>query len=263
MTVVSSEHSAPGLTDAHRERIRLEEVFREEVRRSLDQSKRKTGASRAVAFLNTPLGLWFLSTIAIGVFVWTYGAITEYRRERAQRSERIAQLTSEIAYRMEHILAGIEQLGIAVTTAQRELNLTNIRDSRSFHDELDAASKDGFAYTAVKSARDDLLRTIRQQPAADFPPLHPELARYNLAGLLRDLHNELQKDDRIESARRVRTFRNHVMYYQVNQDPTLLFLPRDAFRLSMSVTRSVKDEILYPCIRSEPTCHELFTRMGK
>jgi hypothetical protein len=46
-------------------RLREEEIFRQEVRKELEQVS-QVRRSRVLTFLNTSLGLWLLSTIVVG-----------------------------------------------------------------------------------------------------------------------------------------------------------------------------------------------------
>ena len=70
------------ISDQDQERIRQEEIFRQEIRREIAESTpNKTLGEKIWAFLNSPLGLWFLSTIAIGVLTWSF---SEWQARRAQ-----------------------------------------------------------------------------------------------------------------------------------------------------------------------------------
>jgi hypothetical protein len=55
------------LGEDQQHRIRLEEVFRSEVRTQVEaHTRQRSHRARVVAFLNTGFGLWLLSTLAVG-----------------------------------------------------------------------------------------------------------------------------------------------------------------------------------------------------
>jgi hypothetical protein len=62
------------LSEEDRQRIQQEEIFRQEIRRDLERA-RATSQSlghRITRFLNTGLGLWFLTTVAVGLVSFSY-----------------------------------------------------------------------------------------------------------------------------------------------------------------------------------------------
>jgi hypothetical protein len=100
---------------ADREReIRLEEIYREEVRKGL-ATKPLRRRSRILLFLNTSLGLWLLSTLLVSVIGTLYTqarergaanrAIAAENRLREQdRSDEIGRLDLEIGFRISNLL---------------------------------------------------------------------------------------------------------------------------------------------------------------
>jgi hypothetical protein len=89
------------LSDADRERVRLEEVFREEVRKSLE--KPKTAKKKVYDFFNSSLGIFILSSILLaslsaGVTKWL-----EINQREAQAAETIRRLDIEIAHRLQQL----------------------------------------------------------------------------------------------------------------------------------------------------------------
>lgn len=86
------------LTDEHRDQIKLEEIYRDEVRKSLVSKKTRKG--QIVAFLNTPFALWILSSILLTVITATWSAWSNQRDKDRAKNERISKMKAEIAYRL-------------------------------------------------------------------------------------------------------------------------------------------------------------------
>jgi hypothetical protein len=84
------------LSSEEKNRIRAEEVFRQEVRREL--STKKDG--KLLTFLNSALGIWLLSTIVVGLLSWSYTVWRDSRASASQTAETIRRLDAEIASRI-------------------------------------------------------------------------------------------------------------------------------------------------------------------
>lgn len=82
------------LSNEERAKIRAEELFRHEVRDSLE-----TKGSRWWVFLNSAFGLWLLGSASVGVLTWSFGAIRERQREQAESRVLTRRLRTEIAAR--------------------------------------------------------------------------------------------------------------------------------------------------------------------
>jgi len=93
------------LTEGEKDRIKLEESYRAEVRNQLQQaSSKSSGWGRAFAFFNNAVVLWLLSAIFI-----TYGAkrYEDYKADvtdQKKTNEAIERLNLEISYRYCRIL---------------------------------------------------------------------------------------------------------------------------------------------------------------
>jgi hypothetical protein len=88
------------LTEEEKKRITMEEIFREEVRKDLASKKQKSFFRKLWVFLNTAFGLWFLSTIVIGLATFSYTALTQYDSDRLKQKESIKMLDIEITTRL-------------------------------------------------------------------------------------------------------------------------------------------------------------------
>jgi hypothetical protein len=75
----------PSLTEAEKDRIRREEEFRREVRREFEgPTPSSTALYKSWSFLNSGVGIWMLSTVAVSVFTFSF---TQWQREQARRAE--------------------------------------------------------------------------------------------------------------------------------------------------------------------------------
>jgi hypothetical protein len=74
------------LSDDDKNRIRQEEFYRQEVQQALEREKSqpKSGWGKFVAFLNTGVGLWLLSSVALGFITWSYTKWDTNRIKRAR-----------------------------------------------------------------------------------------------------------------------------------------------------------------------------------
>nr|WKN38232.1 hypothetical protein K4G66_05900 [Tunicatimonas sp. TK19036] len=96
------------LTDDEKARIKAEEVYREEIKKSL--ADKKQDSNPFWVFLNSGLGLWFLSTIVIGLFTYLFNEYKEDKRTNAEQESKIKQLDLEIESRISQFWVHIEPL---------------------------------------------------------------------------------------------------------------------------------------------------------
>lgn len=155
------------LNENERERIRLEETYRAEVRNKLAEEAPKPKKSPILAFLNSSLGLWLLSA----VFITGAGALfTQYehaRAEDAKRRETIERLDLEISYRYSRVLGDLFRL----TT--RDVNDPVLAPGRTAEDVRQVMS------------------SLNQQPAGGSGALYAEFANLSLPALLAELRRHL------------------------------------------------------------------------
>jgi hypothetical protein len=79
------------LSDEEKSRIREEEIYRAEVRKQLKASSASTSGQRLLKAANTPLALWFLSSILLPVsrlFIRYTNETRRRSRRRPRSSER-------------------------------------------------------------------------------------------------------------------------------------------------------------------------------
>lgn len=86
------------LTDADRERLRQEEIFRAEVRSSLNRPL--SLGHRSWYLLNSAFGLWVLSSVVLAFVTWSYSHWRASSTEESNRRALIRRIDSEIAGRL-------------------------------------------------------------------------------------------------------------------------------------------------------------------
>ena len=153
------------LTEDEKVRIRLEEVFRDEIREELKTAKTKTWRNRALGFLNSALGIWLLSSVALGLVTWTYARWTETVTKARENREAVEKLDIEIAARIQRLQSFLVDGRSNVTYFVALVSLDN------------------------PSAIDKL-----------SPVVFPEFARRGLRSLLWELHTRVPKTERAEVA---------------------------------------------------------------
>lgn len=159
------------LPDAERERIRLEESYRLEVRNQLNTDAPKRKGPGAWAVLNSSFGLWVLSA----VFITGAGALFTQRQEAhasaAKRQETIERLDLEISYRISRVLGDLFSLAPATTTDSAQ------------------AGAEGDADVRI------VLESLQRRPPKNSNFLYREFAEFELPALMAELRRHLPDDD--------------------------------------------------------------------
>jgi hypothetical protein len=88
------------LTDNEKLKIRLEEEFRIEVKKQITDKKQNKGL---VAFLNTNLGLFLLSSCTLSLITWGYTNYSTQLQEKNRKNNEINKLDIEITNRLEQL----------------------------------------------------------------------------------------------------------------------------------------------------------------
>lgn len=103
----------PELSNDQVQRIWMEERFRSEVRQTLEDEKSKdedcTTAARVSTFLNSPLGLWFLTSIVLGLLSWGYTSWTASRTNSTDQDTHVRRLATELQSRVEYAQGILKQ----------------------------------------------------------------------------------------------------------------------------------------------------------
>jgi hypothetical protein len=85
------------LGEQERLRIRVEEIYREEVRKEI--TKPKTLSGRLLAFLNSPFGIYVLSSVLVAGVTYVYSQHKETLEKERSKQEELTKLADEIAFR--------------------------------------------------------------------------------------------------------------------------------------------------------------------
>lgn len=85
------------LSEEEKIKIKEEEIFRTEVKKSLENPPKKNAA---FTFVNSAFGIWFLSTIVIGLFTFFFNEYNINQKESKERDTKIKQLDLEIESRI-------------------------------------------------------------------------------------------------------------------------------------------------------------------
>ncbi len=86
------------LTEVEKEKIRAEEIFREEARNALTQPK--TSRQKILSFLNSNFGLFLLSAVLLSGLSGAYTWHTTRQSEAERTRELVTRLDIEISYRL-------------------------------------------------------------------------------------------------------------------------------------------------------------------
>jgi hypothetical protein len=156
------------LTDTEKEKIELEETYRNEIRNQFQQRpERSSQWGRVLAFFNNAVILWLLSAVFI-----TYGA-KKYENYKAsladekKTNEAIEKLNLEISYRYCRIL----------------VQLYLLTDRNTDHEKL----ADGLSGDDVRK----VVMLLKQTDATGGIYVYPEYANWGLTGLMAEQRRNL------------------------------------------------------------------------
>jgi hypothetical protein len=109
--------SGRGLNEERRAEIRAEEIYRAEVRAQLDNTK-KTKGKRLVEFLNSPLGIYLLSSILLSGITYLYTQHKTSEERKNARNTELSRLRDEIAFRERQVDEAFANVASTVPSAQ-------------------------------------------------------------------------------------------------------------------------------------------------
>src|SRR5579883_2392325 len=96
------------LNDTEKERIRLEEFYRNEIRESISASK----GSPLWTFLNSTFGVWLLSALFVSGIGAAYTKYQEKSADRRRTQEATERLDLELGYRFSQIQVHLSQASL-------------------------------------------------------------------------------------------------------------------------------------------------------
>ena len=177
------------LTEIEKQRIKLEETYRTEVRAAMTDGKLP---SRIWRFLNSQFGFWLISAGLASFLAWSVGRWEHQRREISEHRRAIKQLDFEIPCRISQIQHRLDHVNALNEPSARE--------------------------TQVK----EIIQSMRVPPGTNDSALYPEYARLNLASLVAELfrHEQALGGGNLKDLERVLS---HLMgletFFQVQKAP--------------------------------------------
>lgn len=104
------------LTHEQKAQIRAEEIFRSEIAREIaSKAPPKPWTSKVGELINSSFGIWFLSTVVVGLTVWAYTGWKEDQDEKVFQAQQANAAVREASFRL-------RQVGVAITNAQEAEN---------------------------------------------------------------------------------------------------------------------------------------------
>jgi len=98
---IKGANQTPMLSEEEKERIRAEEIFRDEVRREIEAGRpTPSSAQQLWSLLNSSFALWFLSSIVLGSLTAAIATYQKSHSAHVQRAELRRRLNTEISSRM-------------------------------------------------------------------------------------------------------------------------------------------------------------------
>jgi hypothetical protein len=94
---VELDERAYGLSDSQKQLIRLEETYRAELRKALEEQK--STEPRWAKAINSPFCLFLLSTVLVGLVSWRYNELHDKEQKRLATSSETRKLLYELDYR--------------------------------------------------------------------------------------------------------------------------------------------------------------------
>ena len=90
------------ITEEDKERIKFEEIFREEIRKILREKEQSSFRKKSWKIINSPFGLWLLSTVLVGLVVFFYNDNKLKNEISVNNAATIQKLETETSNRLQH-----------------------------------------------------------------------------------------------------------------------------------------------------------------
>jgi len=159
------------LTETEKEKIRLEEEYRFEIRSQLQEARKERAfKSKVWSFLNSGFGLWLLAAVLITGAGSLYTQYQHAREERLKDKELIERLDLEISYRLSQVLLHLF-----------ELSNGNFDDPKL---------GEGRSPDEVKQT----MTLLNAQPGGNSTSLYPEFSSLGLPALMAELRRHLKDE---------------------------------------------------------------------
>lgn len=89
------------ITEEDKERIMSEEIFRDEIRKSLREKEQDSFRKKTWKLINSPIGLWLLSTVFVGSIVYFYNDTKLKNEILANNAATLHKLETETSNRLQ------------------------------------------------------------------------------------------------------------------------------------------------------------------
>ncbi len=123
------------LNEKEKAKIRAEEIYRQEVRKEIVL---KDG-NKWLTFLSSPLGIWILSTIVIGLISVGYKSWQESLQSQKTNQERISVVIDEGNFRVRQVDSAINKALVLYGKIQANINTNGKILGSDFRDFIEAA----------------------------------------------------------------------------------------------------------------------------
>lgn len=174
------------LSEPEKDMIRLEELYRIEIRKQLEEKSQKK--SRVWMFLNSSLGLWLLSAIVI---TWA-GTLYTQSQNRQADTLRKQEVEREALSKNSELIDRLD-LEIGYRFSQFQIQLANLVDTDDY-DRRPLPFRPGLGEKEVKEAIDSL----SQPPKGTLPPLYGEFSNMSTLALIAELRRHVPSTEKEE-----------------------------------------------------------------
>ncbi len=89
------------LTEEEMDKIKSEEIYRDEIRKKLNENDDKSFGTKSWKFINSSFGIWLLSTVVVGLIVYFYNDNKLKNEIAANNAASIQKLETEISNRLQ------------------------------------------------------------------------------------------------------------------------------------------------------------------
>ena len=89
------------LTIEEMEKIKSEEIYRDEIRKKLSENKDSSFSKKSWRFLNSSFGIWLLSTVIVGLIVYFYNMNKLQNEISVNEAATIHKLETESSHRLQ------------------------------------------------------------------------------------------------------------------------------------------------------------------
>jgi len=127
----SRDQNETNLPSADRQRVIAEEEFRKATAKRLDREM-ESARDRWLRALSTPVVIWLLSTVVVGLATWLYQRHTEAQKHEAEQRQLTARTAEELTYR----LAACDRVRANSSRDDVETLLSAMIGLRPLHDEF-------------------------------------------------------------------------------------------------------------------------------